>query len=125
MSMSLAVRSHRRGDESYLERLNKLVPAEVLAPLVLVRTALGADGWPGWWTIAAAAGATLVPVILYWDAARAAALVPGAQYVVRTLVFVAWSAALSGRSTCRGRPRNPRRCTRCGRCPPGGARSAS
>jgi len=94
--MSLAIhatggpRAAIRG-ESYLERVLKLVPAEVVTFYTLALSILASPGWKGWPLVLFTVGTILVPVLLYWDAARAGEAVPVAQYVVRTLAFAAWA----------------------------------
>jgi hypothetical protein len=89
--MSLAI---RRGD-AFLERVAKLVPIDVLSLFLVPMTMLPPGSWRGWSPISVGAGLVLVPVLLYWDAARTATHAPVLQYVVRSLVFVAWCLVLS------------------------------
>jgi hypothetical protein len=93
--MTLALRARR--DDSYLERVGKLVPIEVNALAALALALLGLRAWHCWSAIIAVSGAVLAPVILYWDAARSAAAVPVAQYVLRALGFLAWALVLDAR----------------------------
>lgn len=81
-------------DETRLERLVKLVPADV-AGLYIPAIGLGSlTAWP-WYALAIAIGGTLlVPILLYLDA-RPDEDVPVIQYVVRTLAFVAWAFLVS------------------------------
>jgi predicted membrane protein len=89
--MSLAIGK----DDAFFERIAKLIPIEVLSLLLLPVTLLPADTWRGWSLVAVGAGFVLVPVILYWDAARWAAHVSLVQYVARSLAFLAWAVVLS------------------------------
>lgn len=81
--------------ETQLERLVKLVPADVVA-LYIPAVGLGSlTTWPRY-PLAIAIGATLlVPLLLYLDARSAGDRVPALQYVVRTLAFVAWAFVIS------------------------------
>lgn len=90
--MTLALRPHR--DDSYLERVGKLVPIEVNALAAVALAVLGSRAWHGWSAVIVVSGAVLAPVILYWDAARNAVAVPVAQYVLRVLTFLAWALVL-------------------------------
>jgi hypothetical protein len=77
--------------ESTLERLIKLIPADVVAIYI---PALGLDrlaGWSGYRLTISIAGLVLVPLLLYFDAQAANERVPPLQYVVKTLAFVAWA----------------------------------
>jgi hypothetical protein len=91
--MSLAIRPRR--DDTFLERVAKLVPVEVLSLLLVPVAMLGPTAWAGWSLVSVGAGLVLVPVLLYLDAARAGARVAPLQYVVRSLVFLAWAGVLS------------------------------
>ena len=95
VSMTLAIRP--RHDDTYLERVGKLVPIEVNTLAAVVLAVLGSRAWHGWSAVIAVSGAALAPVILYWDAARSAAAVSLAQYVLRTLAFLAWALVLDAR----------------------------
>jgi hypothetical protein len=78
-------------NESLIERLVKLVPADVVAIYV---PALGFDRpptWPYYALVIAIAGTLLGPLLLFLDARSANERVPPLQYVVRTVAFVAWA----------------------------------
>lgn len=77
-----------------LERLAKLVPADVAA-VYIPAVALGADRWRWYPLTIAIAGTLLVPLLLKLDARSKQESVPFAQYVVRTLAFVAWAFIVS------------------------------
>lgn len=82
-------------DESLLERLVKLIPADVVALYV---PALGFRTLTSWsqYPLAIAIGGTLlVPLLLFLDARSAHERVPPLQYVIRTLAFVAWTLVIS------------------------------
>jgi hypothetical protein len=89
--MSLAI---RKGD-AFFERTAKLVPVDVLSLLLVPVTTLPTGAWQGWSLLSVGGGLLLVPVLLYWDAARSATRVSVVQYVIRALVFLAWSVVLS------------------------------
>jgi hypothetical protein len=81
--------------ESQLERLIKLVPADVVA-LYIPAIGLGTlTTWP-YYALAVTIGATvLVPTLLYLDARSSGDRVQAVQYIVRTLAFVAWAFVIS------------------------------
>lgn len=89
--MSLAIRKR----DPFFERIAKLVPIDVLSLLLVPVTMLPPGTWPGWSLLSVGGGLVLVPVLLYWDAARSATQVSALQYVIRALVFVAWAVVLS------------------------------
>lgn len=93
--MTLAL--HARRDDSYLERVGKLVPIELNALAAVALAMVGPRAWHAWSLVIAVSGVALAPVILYWDAARSAATVPAAQYVLRALGFLAWILVLDAR----------------------------
>jgi hypothetical protein len=77
--------------ESTIERLVKLIPADVVAIYI---PALGLDrfaGWSGYRLTISIAGLVLVPLLPYLDARAANERVPPLQYVVKVLAFVAWA----------------------------------
>jgi hypothetical protein len=80
--------------ESQLERLSKLVPADVIA-LYIPAIGIGTfTSWP-YYVLAVTLGATaLVPTLLYLDARSSKERVSPTQYIVRTLAFVAWAFAI-------------------------------
>lgn len=81
--------------ETQLERLVKLVPADVVI-LYIPAIGLGTlTTWP-YYALAVTIGATvLVPVLLYLDARAANHRVPLPQYILRTLAFIAWAFVIS------------------------------
>jgi len=80
--------------DSQLERLTKLVPADVIA-LYIPALSLGAfTAWP-YYALAVTIGATaLVPTLLYLDARPSKERVSLVQYAVRTLGFLSWAFAI-------------------------------
>lgn len=81
--------------ESQLERLVKLVPADVIA---LYIPAIGFGSLTAWryYGLAVTLAATaLVPLLLYLDARKDNERVHPVQYIVRTLAFVAWAFVIS------------------------------
>jgi hypothetical protein len=77
--------------ESTIERLIKLIPADVVAIYI---PALGLDElvhWPSYRLAVSLGGLVLVPLLLYLDANAANERVPPLQYVIRTLAFAAWA----------------------------------
>jgi hypothetical protein len=77
--------------ESQLERLVKLVPADVVA-LYIPAIGLGTLTTWSYYALAVTIGATvLVPLLLYLDARSAKQRVPVLQYVVRTAAFILWA----------------------------------
>jgi hypothetical protein len=81
--------------ETQLERLVKLIPADVAA---LYIPAIGFGSLTTWryYALAVTIGATvLVPLLLWLDSRAANERVPYVQYIVRTLGFVAWAFVIS------------------------------
>ena len=77
--------------ETQLERLVKLVPADVVA-LYIPAIGLGTlTSWQYYGLAVTIGAAVLVPVLLYLDARSAKQRVPRLQYVVRTIAFVLWA----------------------------------
>jgi hypothetical protein len=77
--------------ESTMERLVKLIPADVVAVYVPA-VALGKlANWPPYPLALAIVGTVLVPMLLFLDARSANERVPPLQYLIRTLAFVAWA----------------------------------
>jgi hypothetical protein len=77
--------------ESTLERLVKLIPADVVG---LYIPALGLDrlaGWSHYRLAVSIGGLVLVPILLFADARAAHQRVPLLQYVIKTLAFAAWA----------------------------------
>jgi hypothetical protein len=77
--------------ESTIERLIKLIPADVIAIYI---PALGLDelvGWPSYRVVVSLGGLLLVPLLLYLDAKVAEERVRPLQYLIRTLAFAAWA----------------------------------
>lgn len=82
-------------NESRLERLVKLVPADVVS-VYIPAIALGSLTTWRWYSLTITiAGTLLVPLLLLLDARSAKEPVPLVQYVVRTLAFVAWAFVIS------------------------------
>jgi len=78
-------------NESLIERLVKLVPADVVAIYVPAFGLQKFAQWPHYALVIAIAATLLVPLLLYLDARSAHERVPPLQYVVRTVAFVAWA----------------------------------
>lgn len=77
--------------DSQLERLTKLVPADVIA-LYIPAISFGAFTTWRYYALAVTIAATaLVPALLYLDARSSKEQAPPVQYIVRTLGFVAWA----------------------------------
>lgn len=90
---SIDVKATSKGDDS-LDIVVKLIPTEVVT---LYLTALSFDNvensrlaGPALLTI----GTLLTPLVLFFVGRRSNQSVPLAQYVVRTLAFVAWAFAI-------------------------------
>jgi hypothetical protein len=79
--------------DTRLERLIKLIPADV-AGIYIPAIGLGSLTTWRWYSLAIAiAGTVLVPVLLYLDTRPGRP--PAVQYVVRTFAFVAWAFLVS------------------------------
>jgi hypothetical protein len=79
--------------DSTLERLIKLIPADVAAVYVPALGLGSLTSWPQtqYALVVSIVGTLLVPLLLYLDARAAHERVPLVQYVVRTLCFVVWA----------------------------------
>lgn len=82
-------------DETVLERLVKLVPADAVALYVPALGFRSLTSWPSYSLAVAIGGTLLVPLLLFLDARSARERVPPLQYIVRTLAFVAWALVIS------------------------------
>jgi hypothetical protein len=84
------------GDPSdgYLDVVTKLIPGET-AFLYSAATSIAASRAAA--SVLLAGGVLLVPSILWLSARRARRPAPAAQYVVRTLAFVAWVFTVDNR----------------------------
>jgi len=82
-------------NESLIERLVKLVPADVIAVYVPALGLGKLTTWPQYPLAIAIAATLLVPLLLWLDARGAKEDVPTLQYVVRTLAFIAWALLIS------------------------------
>jgi hypothetical protein len=81
--------------ESQLERLIKLVPADVVA-LYIPAIGLGTmTTWPYYALVVTIGATVLVPVLLYLDARSAKQRVPYLQYAVRTAAFILWAFVIA------------------------------
>jgi len=82
-------------NESLIERLVKLVPADVVAIYVPALGLGKLTTWSRYPLVVAIAATLLVPLLLWLDARGGDERVPTLQYVVRTLAFVAWALLIS------------------------------
>jgi len=78
-------------NESLIERLVKLVPADVVAIYVPALGLGRLTTWPHYALVISIAATVLVPLLLFLDAHSANERVPPLQYIIRTLAFVAWA----------------------------------
>ena len=81
-------------DESLLERLVKLIPADAVALYVPALGFRSLTSWPYYSLAIAIGGTLLVPLLLFLDARPAHERVPPLQYVVRTLAFISWALVI-------------------------------
>ncbi|MBC7973558.1 MAG: hypothetical protein H7138_01140 [Myxococcales bacterium] len=77
--------------ESTIERLIKLIPADVVAIYIPALGLAELVHWPSYRLAVSLGGLVLVPLLLYLDADAANERVPPLQYVIRTLAFAAWA----------------------------------
>lgn len=81
--------------ESDLDRFLKMIPTEVLAFYVAAITMTSETSSRFLLLVLYVAGTALVPLMLFIDGRNTNARPSTSQYVMRTLTFLAWAAALS------------------------------
>jgi len=82
-------------NESLIERLVKLVPADVIAIYVPALGLGRLTTWPHYPLAIAIAATLLVPLLLFLDARATKEGVSPLQYIIRTLAFIAWALLIS------------------------------